>query len=189
VNWRRAFIGIGLVLPVIALLGYGLTRNPGEIPSPLPGKAAPDFALTVFAPGEGATSLPVGDTVRLSSYRGNVIVLNFWASWCLQCRDEHEGLSAVATAYADRGVKFFGVLYNDFPGRGVRWIEEMRGQSYPSLQDPRTRTAIDYGLYGVPETFLVTREGKVAYKHIGPIGQRLLVQKLDSLLRDSIAPE
>jgi len=183
VNWRRALVGVAMALPVIGLLGYGLTRDPLAIPSPLPGTAAPDFALAVFAPGDGPTARPVGDTVRLSSYRGGVVVLNFWASWCLQCRDEHEALSTVANAFAPRGVRFFGVLYNDFPGKGLRWIEEMRGQSYPSLHDPRTRTAIDYGLYGVPETFFVARDGRVAYKHIGPISEGLLVHKLDSLLR------
>jgi cytochrome c biogenesis protein CcmG/thiol:disulfide interchange protein DsbE len=183
VNWRRAVGAIAVALPFIALLAYGLTRDPSVIPSPLPGKPAPQFALTVFAPGEPPTQLPVADTVRLSAHRGSVVVLNFWASWCLACRDEHEALSTVARMYADRPVKFFGVLYNDVPSNGLRWIEQMGGQSYPSLNDPRTRTAIDYGLYGVPETFFITRDGRVAYKHVGPVSARLLVQKIDSLLK------
>ena len=74
------------------------------------------------------------------------------------------------------------MLYNDQESFGLKWIEEMGGQAYPSLLDPRTRTAIDYGLYGVPETFLVTGDGRVVYKHIGPISERLLYE-LDSLLR------
>ena len=184
-NWRRATIATGLLLPIIGLLAFGLTRDPKAIDSPLPGKAAPEFALSVFAPGEGKLALAVGDTVRLTSHRGGVVVLNFWASWCLQCRDEHADLSNVAKAYYDRGVRFYGLLYNDQESFGLKWIEEMGGQAYPSLLDPRTRTAIDYGLYGVPETFLVTSDGRVAYKHIGPISERLLSQKLDSLLRES----
>lgn len=183
-NWRRALYGVTAAVPVIVLLGYGLTRDPRAIVSPLPGKAAPDFALGVFAPGVGRTAMTVGDTARLSAHRGDVVVLNFWASWCLECRHEHEALSSVARAYVDRGVRFYGLLYNDTPSAGLAWIEDMGGQSYPSLLDPRTRTAIDYGLYGVPETFFITRDGRVAYKHIGAITERLLVQKLDSLLAD-----
>ena len=182
-NWKRATVATGLLLPVIGLLAFGLTRDPKVIDSPLPGKPAPEFSLAVFAPGEGPLAMPVGDTARLANHKGGIVVLNFWASWCLQCRDEHEDLSNAARAYYDRGVRFYGLLYNDQPAFGLKWIEEMGGQAYPSLLDPRTRTAIDYGLYGVPETFLVTGDGRVVYKHIGPISERLLSQKLDSLLR------
>ena len=182
-NWKRATIASGLLLPVIGLLAFGLTRDPKAIDSPLPGKPAPDFAVSVFAPGEGKLALAVGDTVKLASHNGGIVVLNFWASWCLQCRDEHQDLSNTARAYFDRGVRFYGLLYNDQEAFGLKWIQEMGGQAYPSLLDPRTRTAIDYGLYGVPETFLVTGDGRVAYKHIGPISERLLSQKLDSLIR------
>jgi cytochrome c biogenesis protein CcmG/thiol:disulfide interchange protein DsbE len=187
-NWRRASIAGVVALPIIALLAYGTTRDPKTIPSPLPGRAAPDFALAVFAPGEDGLARAEGDTIRLSQFRGDVVVLNFWASWCVACRDEHASLSDVARAYEDRGVRFFGVLYNDAPSNGRRWIEEMGGQSYPSVEDPRTRTAIDYGLYGVPETFFIGRDGRVAYKHIGAVSDALLMQKLDSLLAQSATP-
>ena len=182
-NWKRATISTGLLLPVIGLLAFGMTRDPKAIDSPLPGKPAPEFSLPVFAPGEGKLAMPIGDTVRLAQHRGGIVVLNFWASWCLQCRDEHLDLSSTARAYYDRGVRFYGVLYNDRESLGLDWIKEMGGQAYPSLVDPRTRTAIDYGLYGVPETFLITGDGRVVYKHIGPISERFLSQKLDSLLR------
>ncbi|HEX9563099.1 MAG TPA: redoxin domain-containing protein [Gemmatimonadaceae bacterium] len=183
-NWRRATLAVAFSAPIIGLLGFGLTRDPKQIDSPLPGKAAPAFSLAVFAPGEGETALAVGDTVRLAGHAGKIVVVNFWASWCLQCRDEHRDLSTAATSYFDRGVRFVGVLYNDQESFGLRWIDEMGGQTYPSVLDPRTRTAIDYGLYGVPETFLISQDGRVAYKHIGPISERLLSYKLDSLLRD-----
>ncbi|MEO6444675.1 MAG: redoxin domain-containing protein [Gemmatimonadaceae bacterium] len=181
-NWKRAASAALVSLPIIVLLAYSLTLDPKEIPSPLPGRSAPAFSLAVFAQGEGATRRAVGDTVRLADHQGEVVVLNFWASWCLACRDEHAILSDVAEAYAPRGAKFYGVLYNDAPANGVRWIREMGGQSYPSVNDPRTRTAIDFGLYGVPETFFIGRDGRVAYKHVGPVSAAVLTQKLDSLL-------
>lgn len=181
-NWKRASTATVVAIPIIALLGFGMTRDPKDIPSPLPGRAAPPFSLAVFAEGVGAQHRASGDTIRLAEHSGEVVVLNFWASWCLACRDEHATLSQVAEAYAGRGAKFYGVLYNDVPANGTRWISEMGGQSYPSLEDPRTRTAIDYGLYGVPETFFIGRDGKVAYKYVGPIPATVLARKLDSLL-------
>lgn len=181
-NWKRAAIGAACSAPVILFLAYGLTRDPNEIPSPLPGRAAPSFALALFAPGEGALARPVGDTIALDRMRGKVVVLNFWASWCLACLDEHTALSETARAFADRPVQFLGVLYNDVPRAGSEWIAQRGGQSYPSALDPGARTAIDYGLYGVPETFIVDGAGRVAYKHTGPISSALLTRKLDSLL-------
>jgi cytochrome c biogenesis protein CcmG, thiol:disulfide interchange protein DsbE len=171
-----------VAVPIIALLAFGMTRDPKDIPSPLPGRAAPEFSLAVFAEGEGDQRRAAGDTARLADHPGDVVVLNFWASWCLACRDEHSDLSSVAAAYAEQGVQFYGLLYNDTPANGRRWISQMGGQSYPSLEDPRTRTAIDYGLYGVPETFFIGRDGRVAYKHVGPVSAAMLAYKLDSLL-------
>lgn len=185
-NWRRASIGVLGSVPVIALFAWGLTRNPNEIVSPLPGRAAPEFALAVFAPGEGALARPVGDTLALARLRGQVVVLNFWASWCLSCRDEHADLSRSAVRYAGRPVQFVGVLYNDVATAGTDWIAGQGGQPYPSVLDPGARTAIDFGLYGVPETFVIDAAGLVAYKHIGPVSSAVLDRKIDSLL--TVAP-
>lgn len=180
-NWRRATIAAAVGVPFVLLLGFGLTRDPRAIRSPLPGRPAPTFALSVFAPGEAPLAKQVGDTVQLAGMLGDVVVLNFWASWCLACRDEHEALSSVAREYAGQGVHFLGLLYNDTPRNGIAWIQQMGGQSYPSVNDPGTRVAIEYGLYGVPETFFIGRDGRVAYKHIGPVTAGLLRQKVDSL--------
>lgn len=192
-NWKRAVVAMLASAPVIALFAFGFTRNPSEIPSPLPGRAAPAFSLAVFAPGEGPLARPLGDSIRLGDLTGRVVVLNFWASWCLACRDEHVALSETARHYAGRPTQFIGILYNDRPESGVRWIAEMGGQSYPSVTDRSSRTAIDYGLYGVPETFIVDATGRIAYKHLGPISERVLRQWIDSLLprpsiTDSMAP-
>lgn len=181
-NWKRAGLAMLASVPVIALFAFGFTRDPGAIPSPLPGRAAPAFALAVFAPGEPPLARPVGDSLRLGDLAGKIVVLNFWASWCLACRDEHTALSGTARAYAEQPVQFIGVLYNDRPSNGTQWIAQMGGQSYPSVTDHESRTAIDYGLYGVPETFIVDAAGRIAYKHLGPISERVLRQWIDSLM-------
>jgi cytochrome c biogenesis protein CcmG/thiol:disulfide interchange protein DsbE len=181
-NWKRSALAALFAAPVIALLGWGLTRDPNSIESPLPGRPAPNFALRVFAPGEGTLAHPAGEMLALDKMRGKVVVLNFWASWCLACRDEHTSLSESARTYAGKPVQFMGVLYNDVPGAGTKWIGQMGGQSYPSVLDPGSRTAIDFGLYGVPETFIIDGAGRVAYKHTGPVSSQVLAVKIDSLL-------
>jgi cytochrome c biogenesis protein CcmG, thiol:disulfide interchange protein DsbE len=186
-NWRRSLAACAVALPFVALLGFGLTRDPRAIPSPLPGRSAPEFRLGVLRPGDYAPARIAGDTAALSALRGQIVVLNFWASWCLACRDEHAALSAVARDYAGQGVQFLGPLYNDTPANAVGWIDDMGGQAYPSLLDPGSRTAIDYGLYGVPETFFIGSDGKVAYKHVGPVTESLLRRKIDSLRTASVA--
>jgi cytochrome c biogenesis protein CcmG, thiol:disulfide interchange protein DsbE len=188
VNWRRSLAGAAVAVPFVVLLGFGLTRDPRAIPSPLPGRAAPEFRLTVLRPGDYPPARIARDTAVLSEHRGQVVVLNYWASWCLACRDEHAALSTVAREYAGRGVQFFGPVYNDTPASAARWIESMGGQAYPSLLDPGSRTAIDYGLYGVPETFFIGRDGTVAYKHVGPVNESLLRRMIDSLRAGSAGP-
>jgi cytochrome c biogenesis protein CcmG/thiol:disulfide interchange protein DsbE len=184
VNWKRATIAVAAFgLPMIGLLGWGLTRDPKDIPSPLPGRPAPMFELVTFAPGSAEPlARAAGSTVSLGRMRDTVVVVNFWASWCMPCRVEHRTLTTAALAYADKPVRFFGVLYNDEEANGARWIEMMGGQAYPALADPGARTAIDYGVYGVPETFFIDRTGRVAHKHTGPLTDSALVRTIDSLL-------
>ena len=124
-NWRRAGVAALVAVPIIALLGWGLTRDPRDIPSPLPGREAPAFAMPVFAAGQPPLAKNIGDTVSLAQYTGQVVVLNFWASWCLACRDEHRVLSDVALQYAGKPVHFIGVLYNDDAKSGTDWIANM----------------------------------------------------------------
>jgi cytochrome c biogenesis protein CcmG/thiol:disulfide interchange protein DsbE len=182
-NWKRATIATAAVLPVVALLGFGMTRDPREIPSPLPGKPAPQFTLAQLDLSPAATGgQVVPDSVRLSALRGKVVVLNFYASWCLACRDEHPILQMEAPKWEAKGVQFYGVLYKDQPQNIRDWIAEMGGQPYGTLLDPTTHMAINYGLYGVPETFFIGKDGKVARKHVGPVTRAALQQTLDSLL-------
>lgn len=178
-NWRRVLLVLAGILPLVALLAFGMTRDPKELPSVLPGKPAPEFTLNVLDYA-GAPAAPK-PTVSLAEHRGEVVVLNYWASWCLACRDEHRALSEVAERYAGQGVQFYGLLYNDTPQNGVEWIRAMGGQSYPTLLDPNSRTAIDYGLYGVPETFFIAPDGRVAHKHVGPVTDQVLTEWIEKL--------
>jgi len=184
----RMFIGLLITLPMVALLAFGMSRDPRLIPSPLPGRDAPEFRLAVLdtMPPYSVRDPGSGEPILLSELRGDVVVVNFWASWCLACRDEHGPLSLAAAAYRDQGVHFFGVLYNDTPGNAVRWIERMGGQTYPTLLDPRSGTAIEYGLYGVPETFFIGRDGKVAHKQVGPVTAGLISHWVERLLEEEI---
>jgi cytochrome c biogenesis protein CcmG/thiol:disulfide interchange protein DsbE len=171
-NWKRSLIGLGIAVPIVLLLGYGLTKDPRYIASPLPGKPAPDFELPM---------LDAGDSIRLSEMRGSVVLVNFWASWCIPCRQEHPVLVEAAETYTPKGVRFIAIAYNDAPEDSRRWLQEW-GQAFPSLMDQGARTAIDYGISGVPETFILDKQGVVAYKKIGPITSTELKTKLDSLL-------
>jgi cytochrome c biogenesis protein CcmG/thiol:disulfide interchange protein DsbE len=188
-NWKRSLIAIIAAVPVIALLAYGFRRDPREIPTPLPGKAAPAFALEVFAPGKPPLALNVGDTIRNAALLGKVAVVNFWASWCVACRGEHRPLSETALTYAEKPVQFVGVLYRDTREPALAWIENMGGQSYPSIDDSEARMAIDYGLYGVPETFFIDAKGIVAHKEVGPVNEAILRKWIDSLMPRTSTPD
>jgi cytochrome c biogenesis protein CcmG, thiol:disulfide interchange protein DsbE len=177
-NWTRVLITLFLLIPFVALLAFGMTRDPKELISTLPGRPAPNFTLTVM---ESMTAEGEYRQTSLADHAGEVVILNFWASWCLACRSEHAALSHVASRYAGKGVQFYGVLYNDTPPNAARYIRDQGGQAYPTLLDPGSRTAINYGLYGVPETFFIGPDGIVAYKHVGPVSVDLLTRWIEKL--------
>ena len=172
----KFFLASLLILGFLGTLAFGFTRDAWVLPSVLLDSPAPEFVLEVMSPAEarGRNDPVAPDTVRLSSLRGHGVVLNFWASWCLACRQEHASLSQAADRYRARGVRFIGVLYQDTPENARRWIVEQGGQSYPTVLDPRSRTAINYGLYGVPETYFISPDGIIVHKHIGPVTREIL---------------
>jgi cytochrome c biogenesis protein CcmG/thiol:disulfide interchange protein DsbE len=156
-----------------ALLGYGMTRDPREIPSPLIGKPAPEFSLQTLE----------GDSVALAELRDTVTVVNFWASWCLACRQEHPALVRAWRRYEQGGkpVRFLGIVYQDTRGNAIEYMKR-HGGGWSNLMDPATRTAIDFGVYGVPETYFMDQEGRIAYKHVGPVTDELLTTQIERLL-------
>jgi cytochrome c biogenesis protein CcmG, thiol:disulfide interchange protein DsbE len=177
-NWQRIWITMAIVVPFVGLLAVGMTLDPRALPSTMPGKPAPEFALTVMETRNAAGG---PQTASLEAHRGEVVVLNFWASWCMACRSEHAALSNIAQMYDGKGVQFYGVLYNDTPPNAERYIAQQGGQTYPTLLDPGTRTAIDYGLYGVPETFFIGPDGQIVYKHVGPVNEGLLIEWIEKI--------
>ncbi len=170
------------LLPVVVfallagLLGWGLTRDPKEVPSPLIGKPAPRFsAPTLFDPEKHFSS---------DDYKGKVWILNVWASWCVACRAEHEFITRLARMQL---VPVVGLDYKDKPEDGRAWLRQL-GNPYTVIPtDQKGRIGIDWGVYGVPETFLIDKEGRVAYKHIGPVTAEslrdVLVPKIKELLQ------
>jgi cytochrome c biogenesis protein CcmG/thiol:disulfide interchange protein DsbE len=187
-SWKRAGIAMLIVIPLIMLFAFGLTRgDPRLIPSPLVGETAPEFALPVMSidgpmpDGREVT----GDTVRLDALRGNVVVLNFFASWCVPCRLEHRALNRVARRYADRNVRFLGVVYNDEAPNIRQYVRQLGGTSYPTLLDAGQEVAIDYGLVGVPETFFIQPDGTVRRKVFSVVDEPTLVTEIESMLADA----
>lgn len=159
-------------LPVLALLWYGFTLNPRDIPSPLVGKSATPFTLTTFA----------GQTLSLEDLRGRVVVVNFWASWCYPaCYEEAPALERGWQAYRERGVTFVGVDIQDKPELATKFIEDFR-LTFPTAPDPRGTVSVDYGVYGVPETFFIDRQGRIRAKHVGAVSDQTLREHLEHLL-------
>lgn len=180
-SWKRAAVAMLLAIPLLGLFVFGLQRgDPRLIASPLVDQPAPDFALPVLALGPGEEEAP--DTVRLSELRGNVVVLNFFASWCVPCRVEHGALTRTAQRYRERDVQFLGVVYNDSPAAVRSYVRQLGGQNYPALMDPGQLVAIDYGLVGVPETFFIDREGVVRKKVFSAVTDEQLVAEIEALL-------
>ena len=161
-----------VLIGVMALIAVGFTRDPGRIASPLIGRVAPGFRLVSL----------VGTTVDLADLRGRAVVLNFWASWCIPCRDEAPLLRAAQERYATRRVAFVGIVYQDSAASAQGFVDRY-GIAYPSLLDPDGRTALDYGVYGIPETYFVAGDGTIRAKQIGPLDAASLERQIAEALR------
>ena len=169
---NRFLLPLGIFVLLAVFLAIGLTRDPREVPSPLIDKPAPAFTLhELHAPGK---SLSAADL------KGQVWLLNVWASWCVSCREEHPLLVELGKANV---VPIYGLNYKDKPDAAMAWLGEMGNPYKASIVDADGRVGIDYGVYGVPETFVIDRDGIVRYKQIGPVTPQALKEKILPLVR------
>ena len=160
---------------MVGLLGYGLRLDPKLVPSPLIDKAAPVFSLAMLEQPD--------KQLGPADLRGQVWVLNVWASWCVSCRAEHE----IITDLARRNlVTVIGLNYKDEPGEAKRWLEQFGNPYAASLMDIDGRVGIDWGVYGVPETFVIDAMGNIRYKHIGPVTRESLQNKVLPVIAELI---
>lgn len=170
---RRVALGvIAVTVLVAAAFGTRFGQDPTVVDSPLIGQPVPDLTLP-YLEHDGEVSLRALD--------GHIVVVNFWASWCVPCRNEHDDLVATAQAYEDRGVRFLGIIYQDRPESAVAFLDEL-GRGYDHLVDPDARAAIDFGIFGVPETFFIDRDGTVVAKITGESRADVLSSALDTIL-------
>ena len=164
---KRVLLPLAVFLLIVGFLAVGLKLDPREVPSPLIGKAAPAFDLPVLGQNE-RRFLP-------ADMRGKVWLLNVWASWCVSCRDEHPVL--VDLAKKDL-LPILGLNYKDNGEDAQRWLKQFGNPYQLSAVDADGRIGIDYGVYGVPETYLIDADGVIRYKQIGPLTPAVLEEKV-----------
>ena len=164
---KRFLLPLAVFILLVGFLAVGLNLNPREVPSPLVGRQAPAFELPVLQQPE--------KRFTPAEMRGKVWLLNVWASWCVSCRDEHPMLLALAK----RGVMpILGLNYKDKGDEAIAWLKQFGDPYEFSVVDADGRIGIDYGVYGVPETYLIDANGVIRYKQIGPVTAAILEQKI-----------
>ena len=170
---NRFTIPLAVFVVILAFLFVGLGLNPREVPSPLIGKPAPAFELAqLHTPDRAFTQ---------KDMQGQVWLLNVWASWCVSCRDEHPLLVQLSRT---KTVPLVGLNYKDKPDDAKAWLKQFGDPYQLSISDLQGRVGIDYGVYGVPETFVIDKAGVIRYKHIGPITPDALEEKILPLVKE-----
>lgn len=171
-KYLKFLIPMGIFLVLVLFLGAGLKLDPKEVPSPLIGKPAPAFAL--------ARLDDPAQTIRRDDLLGQVWMLNVWASWCVACREEHPLLVEFAKS---KMLPIYGLNYKDKRAAGQKWLADFGNPYTASLSDLDGRVGIDFGVYGVPETFIMDRQGVVRFKQIGPVTPEVIRTKIEPLVR------
>lgn len=170
---QRFLLPFAIFLALLLFLGIGLRLNPREVPSPFIGKPAPAFALTQLNDPE--------KTISPKDMLGQVWMLNVWASWCVSCRQEHPVLMDLSR----QGVlPILGLNYKDGRAEGIAWLQQFGNPYLLSAFDAKGMVGIDYGVYGVPETFLIDKRGVIRLKHIGPVTPAVIAEKLLPLIKE-----
>jgi cytochrome c biogenesis protein CcmG, thiol:disulfide interchange protein DsbE len=166
-------IPFGIFMVLVVFLAIGLGLDPKEVPSPLIGKPAPEFSLPRLDDPQR--------TIGGAEMRGKVWLLNVWASWCVSCRAEHEVIKQLAGL---NEIEIIGLNYKDDPADAAGWLKALGNPYVTSAMDQDGRVGIDWGVYGVPESFLVDQQGIIRYKQIGPVDQQALQEKILPLIRE-----
>ena len=163
----------GIFAALILLLAVGLRLDPREVPSPLIGKPAPAFTLPLLAEPD--------KTFSSKEPLGKVWVFNVWASWCVACRDEH----ALLVEFSKTGVvPLYGLNYKDQREDGLKWLARYGNPYRASFFDADGKVGIDYGVYGVPETYVIDKRGVIRFKQIGPVTPEVLQRKMLPLIAE-----
>lgn len=170
---KRFLLPLGIFIALVLFLGIGLRLNPREIPSPFIGKSAPAFKLTLLH--------DPAKTISPQDMAGQVWLLNVWASWCVACRLEHPVLMDLAKQGV---VPILGLNYKDKREAGTGWLRQFGDPYKLSAVDADGRVGIDYGVYGVPETFVIDKLGVIRLKHIGPLTTEVINDKLLPLIKE-----
>lgn len=170
---KKGYIPLAIFAVLVVFLAIGLTRDPREIPSPLIGKPAPDFT----APNLHDTSL----TLTKQDMLGKVWLLNTWASWCVACREEHPLLVEFSKS---KMIPIIGLDYKDKDQDGLQWLARYGNPYDVAIADRDAKIGINFGVYGVPESFLIDKVGVIRYKQIGPFNEDVIQNKLIPLIRE-----
>jgi cytochrome c biogenesis protein CcmG/thiol:disulfide interchange protein DsbE len=176
-SWLRFLLPLGLFAALVLFLAVGLGLNPREVPSPLIGKPAPAFVLPKL--DDASRSLGRDDLL------GQPWVLNVWASWCAPCREEHPLVVDLARRSQ---VAVVGLNYKDTRAAATNWLRQLGDPYRVSLFDADGRVGIDFGVYGVPETFVVDRQGVIRFKHTGPLTAQVVREQIEPLLKELSDP-
>jgi len=169
----RFLLPLSVFIVLAAFLFVGLGLNPREVPSPLIDKSAPAFRVPQLH--------QAAQTISPEDMRGKVWLLNVWASWCVSCRQEHPLLVELAKRNV---VPIIGLNYKDGRNEGLGWLKEWGDPYTLSAFDADGKVGIDYGVYGVPETFVIDKAGVIRYKHIGPLTAEAIDNKLLPKIRE-----